>query len=229
MANLGDPDGCLASAQRALALATALEDVGLRVGATNNLADVYWQLSDYRRAAEVFEEGMLNRTCTHRAAAGALWDVSHPLRVCPCALGAVPGGAGGLWGGTGIRRRMPCGSPRPSRTPTAWPKPCRRRAVLSPSRGPCRRPYRCWNGVAGSQRNRAPLALDASRSHGRLGTAYALAGRIDEALPRWQPALEQTVAMQQPINYAPFAVWLGEGYVLAGRLDGSAPARAAGP
>jgi tetratricopeptide (TPR) repeat protein len=24
--------------------------------------------------------------------------------------------------------------------------------------------------------------------------------------------------MRQPINYAPFAVWLGEGYVLAGRL-----------
>ena len=33
--NLGDPDSSLASAQRALTLATALEDVGLRVGATN--------------------------------------------------------------------------------------------------------------------------------------------------------------------------------------------------
>jgi tetratricopeptide (TPR) repeat protein len=54
--------------------------------------------------------------------------------------------------------------------------------------------------------------------NGRLGAAYALAGRVPEALPLLERALEQTLVMQQPINYAPFAVWLGEGYVLAGRL-----------
>jgi tetratricopeptide (TPR) repeat protein len=53
--------------------------------------------------------------------------------------------------------------------------------------------------------------------NGRLGAAYALAGRVPEALPLLERALEQTLVMRQPINYAPFAVWLGEGYVLVGR------------
>jgi hypothetical protein len=56
VANLGDSNGCLASAQRALALATALEDVGQQIATTNSLADVYWLLSDYRRAAEEFRQ-----------------------------------------------------------------------------------------------------------------------------------------------------------------------------
>jgi tetratricopeptide (TPR) repeat protein len=54
----------------------------------------------------------------------------------------------------------------------------------------------------------------------RLGAAYALAGRVSEALPRLEWALKPTVAVT---STSPFlshhAIWLGEVYVLAGRAE----------
>jgi predicted ATPase len=53
---LGDPEGSLAPAQRALAIATALGDIGLQVAAHASLGNGYERLGDYRRAVEVFRK-----------------------------------------------------------------------------------------------------------------------------------------------------------------------------
>jgi tetratricopeptide (TPR) repeat protein len=52
-----------------------------------------------------------------------------------------------------------------------------------------------------------------------LGAAYALAGRIAEALPLLEQAIEQAVAMNFMVDHGLRMVWLGEAYLLTGRLD----------
>jgi tetratricopeptide (TPR) repeat protein len=56
-----------------------------------------------------------------------------------------------------------------------------------------------------------------------LGTVYALSGRVPEALPLLEWALEQTVAMRDTLSYPREAVWLGECYVLASRVAEAIP------
>ena len=52
-----------------------------------------------------------------------------------------------------------------------------------------------------------------------LGLAYALSGRIAEALPLLEQGLERAVSMRSLRSYAEFAAWLAEAHRLAGRLD----------
>ena len=52
-----------------------------------------------------------------------------------------------------------------------------------------------------------------------VGYAYALAGRLPEALPLLEQASMQYAAMRGGASEAAFVIWLGEAYLLAGRLD----------
>jgi len=56
-----------------------------------------------------------------------------------------------------------------------------------------------------------------------LGHAYALAGRVDEALPLLEQAVERAPAMKRGIDLAHCVAALSEGYLLAGRRDAAAP------
>jgi tetratricopeptide (TPR) repeat protein len=68
-----------------------------------------------------------------------------------------------------------------------------------------------------------PLPGHIRRCSALLGIAYALSGRVPEALPLLEWALEQTVAMRITLTYPREAVWLGECYVLAGRVAEAIP------
>ena len=63
-AQVGDPDRALTAGQRALAIATALGDMGLTVAAQHYLGGVYRSLGDYRQAVECFQK---NVACLHGA------------------------------------------------------------------------------------------------------------------------------------------------------------------
>ena len=52
-----------------------------------------------------------------------------------------------------------------------------------------------------------------------LGFAYALSGRIDEALPLLQQAEAETVSIGRTSGQSLRVNWQGEAYLLAGRLD----------
>jgi tetratricopeptide (TPR) repeat protein len=52
-----------------------------------------------------------------------------------------------------------------------------------------------------------------------LGAAYTLAGRTVDALPLLEQVVEQTMAIRFLIYHALRVVWLGEAYLLTGRLD----------
>jgi tetratricopeptide (TPR) repeat protein len=49
--------------------------------------------------------------------------------------------------------------------------------------------------------------------------AYALTGRIAEALPLLEQAVEQAVATRLLVDQGLYMAWLGEAYLLAGRPD----------
>ena len=55
-AQAGEPDRALAAGQRALAIAAALGEVGLKVAAQHYLGFVYRSLGDYHQAVESSEE-----------------------------------------------------------------------------------------------------------------------------------------------------------------------------
>jgi tetratricopeptide (TPR) repeat protein len=57
------------------------------------------------------------------------------------------------------------------------------------------------------------------RAAAPLGAAYALAGRIAEALPLLEQAVTQVVARGFMLDHALYMAWLSEAYLLAGRLD----------
>jgi class 3 adenylate cyclase/DNA-binding winged helix-turn-helix (wHTH) protein/tetratricopeptide (TPR) repeat protein len=213
VANLGDPDGCLASAQHALAMATALEDVGLQVVATSSLGGVYWLLSDYRRAAEAFRRtveilhGAPLRERFGTAAIQSVYARAHLSR-CLAELGAFAEGRG--YGEDALRLAEAFAHPY------SLAQGCAAVGLFYLRQGALPQAVHVFErGLAVSE---TAYLLPAIRMlNGRLGVAYALAGRVPEALPLLERALEQTLGMRQPINYAPFAIWLGEGYVLAGR------------
>ena len=52
-----------------------------------------------------------------------------------------------------------------------------------------------------------------------LGAAYALSGRIAEALPLLEQAVEQATSMQLLAYHTPLVAHLSEAYLLAGRLE----------
>jgi tetratricopeptide (TPR) repeat protein len=52
-----------------------------------------------------------------------------------------------------------------------------------------------------------------------LGYAYALSGRLAEALPLLEQAVEQSATMKQMAYYPLWVAHLGEAYLLAGRIE----------
>jgi tetratricopeptide (TPR) repeat protein len=72
-------------------------------------------------------------------------------------------------------------------------------------------------GLALAQREHIRLATPWIAT--TLGATYTLAGRTAEALPLLEQAIAQAVAMRYMVDYALRVVWLGEAYLLAGRLD----------
>lgn len=61
-----------------------------------------------------------------------------------------------------------------------------------------------------------------------LGFAYALAGRVTEALPLLEHAAQEEVTRQQVVNHAPVVLRLAEAYLLADRTEDSATAATRG-
>jgi tetratricopeptide (TPR) repeat protein len=216
----GDPDGALASAQRALAIATALGEVGLQVTARNHLGDVYfWALNDYRRAAEVFRknvEALHGAPLRERFGTAAVPSVySRAVLVrCLAELGAFAEGR--AYGEDALRLAEMIEHPYS----LAWA--CVAVGHLSLRQGALPQAIRVLErGLALSEA--VPLPVMMRHCYAHLGVAYALSGRVPEALSLLERVREQSGAVRFPINYLHQAVWVGEGYVLAGHLEEAQP------
>ncbi len=217
---LGDLDSSLASAQRALAIATALGDIGLQVAANVYLGDVYLlALSDYQRAAEVFRRnvealhGMPLQERFGTASIQPVYSRAH-LAWCLAELGAFAEGR--AYGEDALRLAETV------EHPYSLAVACVAVGHLSLCQGSLPQAMRVLErGLALSEAMNFPLVIRLCNA--RLGAAYALSGRTTEALLLLERALEQTMAMRLTTLYPPYAVRLGEGYVLAGRPDEAIP------
>ena len=108
-------------------------------------------------------------------------------------------------------------------TSSVWPVPCGARAISTCCAATSPTPFPCWPRVSMSARP-ARCTLFLPRVMAYLGYAYALAGRLPEALP----LLEQAQALQEQARttgrgslalQARIVALLSEAYLLAGRLD----------
>ena len=213
----GHVDEALASAQRALAIATALGDVGLQVAANSFLGELYlWVLNDYRQAAEAYRR---NVELLHGALLRERFGTTNVQSVvCPCAGSPVPCGAGRVCRGAGIRRGGPPAG-RDGRSPLQsylrvygrWPfLPAPGGAVPGHTRvrtgaGP---PRSCeFSGRISSM----PCGIRCSLCPVRKGDRGSATAGASDWKQRQPPGIWAAAAL--------FPVWLGEGYVLAGRLE----------
>jgi tetratricopeptide (TPR) repeat protein len=215
---LGDPDGSLASAQHALGMATALGDVGLQIAAHAYLGEVYWNRGDNRRAVEVFRKQveLLHGTPLRERFGTAPVQSVHcraMLAFCLAELGAFAEGR--AHGEDALRLAEAV------EHPYSLALACELVGRLYLRQGALHQAMREYErGLALSKAAHLPDLI--SRCSASLGIAYALAGRVTEALPLLERALEQAVAMR---GFYPRreAVWLGEAYVLAGRVAEAIP------
>jgi predicted ATPase/class 3 adenylate cyclase len=212
----GHVDEALAFAQRALAIATALGDVGLQVATNSFLGELHlWVLTDYRQAAEAFRR---NVEILHGALLRERFGTTNVQSVvcraqvarCLAELGAFAEGR--TYGEDALRLAETVDHPYS----LIWA--CSGVGHFFLRQGALSQAIHVFE--------RALALLEAvnfpglSRHlHVELGLAYALSGRVSEALPLMEWGLNQG----QPPGRGGLApllpVWMGEGCVLAGRFE----------
>ena len=217
---LGDPDGSLAAAQRALALAEILGDVGLQAVANACLGELYlYTLNDYRRGTEAFSrnvEILHGPLLRERFGSALVQSVNSRacLAVCLAELGAFA--EGGVHGEEALRLAEAV------EHPYSLAQACATVGHFYLRQGDLPQALRVIErGLMLSDTVHLPVTIH--RCNVLLGAAYALSGRVPEALPLLERALEQIVTMRATTLYPLYAVWVAEGYVLAGRVAQARP------
>jgi tetratricopeptide (TPR) repeat protein len=209
----GDYDRALALAQRALALSTSSGDTGLQATAQWYMGVVSYHLGDYDRAVErlgravALLDGELRRA---RLAQGLTSVLSRGyLTQCLAEVGRFAEGL--VWGEEGMqiaeavdhafsRIYVYCGVGQ-----LYLRKGDLQKAILLGERA------LALQRVAHLPALFYRVAMD-------MGAAYALAGRIAEALPLLEQAVEQATSLQYRAYHTPSVTYLSEAYLLAGRL-----------
>ncbi len=207
---LGDNARALAAGERALAIATGLRDVSLQVDARLFLGVLHTSLGNYRRAVAVLEanvgdllgergDGWFGEFYGVHTRTWLTWALAE--------LGAFEAAAAQANDALQVAERR---SHPHTMVAAAWA-----RGLLDVERGEPR------TAVAALERaltlaQSAGVALWRRPATALLGRAYALAGRMDDALP----LLEQAVgADENSVALAAWETYRAEAYMLAGRLD----------
>jgi DNA-binding winged helix-turn-helix (wHTH) protein/tetratricopeptide (TPR) repeat protein len=212
---IGDYDRALTAGQRALAFAVALDDAALQGLANAELGPIYYYLGDYRRAQEVLRHSVA--TLADERGQARLGHVTllsvHPhawLLMCLAQVGAF---AEGRTLGTEAVRIAEAGE-----SPYGLAMVYQGAGVLSLRQGDFD------DAIAVLERG-----LDLCRSRNienwfyglvaALGYAYALCGRLAEALPLLEEVVEQDAAMRGGRPLSTRVIWQSEAYLLAGRVE----------
>jgi tetratricopeptide (TPR) repeat protein len=212
----GHIDEALTSAQRALAIATTLGDIGLQVTANSFLGELYlWILNDFRQSVEAYRR---NVDLLHGALLRERFGTTNVQAVvaraqvarCLAELGAFAEGQ--AYSEDALRLAETVDHPY------SFLCACDAVGQYFLRQGALSQAIRVfeWALTLREAVNFPPILR---RCHVGLGTAYALSGRVTEALP----LLERGLEVPEPPGISSvaslFPVWLGEGYVLAGRLE----------
>jgi predicted ATPase len=212
---MGDYDRAIASGQHALTLATTLGNLALQVGAQQHLGCAYQALGDYRRAREFLHgnvtslEGDLLREHFGRAFPPSVASRRY-LSMCLAALGEFPEGS--ARGEEGLRIAEAVGNPSSIAYASYGI------SFLYLTRGEFQRAITTLErGRELCQVADVKLTTSLSAVAAALGYAYALTGRVVEALALLEQAVEDISTRY--VGYTLWVAWLGETYLLAGRME----------
>jgi class 3 adenylate cyclase/tetratricopeptide (TPR) repeat protein len=211
----GDAARAVESGERALALATALQDFALEVMATFFLGTAYHALGDYRRAVDCFRRNVasLKGELIHErfgmtgfpAVMARTWSVS-----CLADLGAFDEGT--AWGEEAVRLAEAGDHPFSlTQAYFALGSLYLRKGDLSKAIPVLERGL----GLCQAANNQTWFPTVAAT----LGYAYTLAGRVAEALPLLQQAAAQDTSRGIAAAHARWVAYLGEAHLLTGRMD----------
>ena len=210
---MGELDQAIAYAQRGLAIAEASGDFPLRVQTSIRLGMAYQALGDYRRAVDVLRQAVqaLKGDLSHQT-----YDLPLPASIISrtyLVWSLVEQGEfaeGTTHANEGLRIAEAIGQPYSLIVASFGV------GMLSLLRGDLPR------AVAMLERSLTltqahDLHVWFATSASRLGYAYALSGRIAEALPLLEQAAEHA-ASSGGGGHSPMVRYLGEAYLLAGRM-----------
>jgi class 3 adenylate cyclase/tetratricopeptide (TPR) repeat protein len=213
--NRGVYDQAIATAQRALALATASGEVVLQAQANQTLGAAYMVQGDYRRAIDCFRQTVasLDGARRHeRFGRGILPAVQSRawLAWCHAELGTFAEGR--ALGEEGLRIAEVLNHPA-SLIVASWGI-----GLLARRQGDLPRALsRLERAVGICQEADFPLFFPAVVAD--LGAAYTLGGRVADAGPLLTQAMEQTTVVERVDLRAFCRLSLGEAQVLPGRLE----------
>jgi tetratricopeptide (TPR) repeat protein len=213
--NQGVYDQAIASAQRALALATADGDVVLQALANLFLGAAYWPQGEYARAIDCLGEtagrlhGARRRERFGQATLPAVQACAF-LAACHAELGIFTEGR--ALGEEGLQLAEAVAHP----SSLMWA--CYGIGLLCLRQGDLPRALPLLERAMGICQE-ADLPLFLPRMAAALGTIYTLSGRSADATALLTQAMEQTIATEMAGYQALCSLPLGEAQVLAGRLE----------
>jgi tetratricopeptide (TPR) repeat protein len=217
LSRLGAHDQAIAAAQRALALATASGDVVLHALTNQSLGATYEAQGDYRRAIECFEltRAFLDGT-RRRERFGVLIfpAVYTPLYLARCHAELGSFAEGSTLGEAGLRMAEAVAHPR-SLMFASWGV-----GLLSLRQGDLHRALpRLERAVAICQEANLASKILFPLMAAALGGAYALCGRVADAVPLLTQAREQSTATEMVTYRALGRLSLGEAQLLVGHRE----------
>ncbi len=211
----GDHDRALESGQRALAIATALDDFPLEVTTNYYLGLACHSLGQYRRGADILRrnmEALTGETLQQRFGTTGFQSVFARgwFVWCLAELGEFAEAA--ACGDEGVRIAEAANEPF---------------SLIQAYLGIGG--LRLWAGDADRAippLERALVLCETAhirvlipRVAASLGHAYTVSGRVGEALPLLERAVQQAFSMPVIFMQATVLIWLGEAYLAAGRPD----------
>jgi tetratricopeptide (TPR) repeat protein len=213
--NRGVYDQAIATAQRALALATASGEVVLQAQANQRLGAAYMVQGDYRRAIDCFRQTVASFDGARRherfgqsilpAVQSRAW-----LAWCHAELGTFAEGR--ALGEEGLRIAEVVNHPA-NLIVASWGS-----GLLARRQGDLPRALSLLERAMGiCQEVDYPLFFPAVAAD--LGAAYTLGGRVADAVPLLTQAMEQTTVVERVDLRALCRLSLGEAQMLAGRLE----------
>jgi class 3 adenylate cyclase/tetratricopeptide (TPR) repeat protein len=212
---LGAHDQAVAAAQRALALTTADGDGILHALANLYLGRAYKEQGDYRRAVDCMRQivSSLDEARHRERLSHVLLPAVNAranLAACHAELGRFP--EGHVLGEEEVRIAEAVAHPA-SLICASWGV-----GLLALRRGDLPRALHSLERAMGMCQD-ADLSGWFPRIASLVGSAYALAGRVADAVPLLTQALDQTIAEGTAEHQVFYTLSLGEAQVLAGRLE----------